>query len=243
MPVGDRVAFITGAASGINRAAALRFSADGYGVAVFDLDGDGAKQTASDITQVGGKAIAIEVDVADHAAMRQAIAAGLKYFGRADVLVSGAGYAKNSPFIDLAEDAWDRMIDVHLKGAYNAIQPVLPSMKERGFGRIVCISSTAAINGTVDHAHYAAAKAGILGLVRALAKELGPWGITINAVVPGAVQTPLIAGISPDRFEMLSNTPIGRVGQPEDIAHAIRFLASDEAGYCTGSYLSVTGGL
>jgi NAD(P)-dependent dehydrogenase (short-subunit alcohol dehydrogenase family) len=241
--LGDRVAFITGAASGINRATALRFAAEGYGVAALDLNLTGAQQTAREINDGGGRALAVEVDVMNHGAMREAVGKAVTHFGRVDVLVSGAGYAKNAAFIDLEEDAWDRMIGVHLKGAYNAIQPVLPHMKERGFGRIVCISSTAAINGTVNHAHYAAAKAGILGLVRALAKEVGPWGITVNAVVPGAVQTPIIAGISEERFKMLSNTPVGRVGQPEDIAHAIRFLASDEAEYCTGTYLAVTGGL
>jgi NAD(P)-dependent dehydrogenase (short-subunit alcohol dehydrogenase family) len=241
--VKGRVAFITGAGSGINRGTARLLAADGYKIAAVDLNGDAAKVAATELTEIGAEALGLQADVADRASVRAAVADTVKRFGRVDVLVSGAGFVQNAPFLELEESAWDRMIDVHLKGAFNTSQAVLPHMKAEGFGRIVCISSMAAINGTVNHSHYAAAKAGVLGFVRALAKDIGPWGITINAVVPGAVDTPLVAGISPERFKRLSDTPVGRVGKVEDIAYAIRYLVSEEAGYVTGAHLRISGGL
>jgi 2-hydroxycyclohexanecarboxyl-CoA dehydrogenase len=241
--VSGRVAFITGAASGICRATALLLANDGYGILAMDYNEEGAKATAKTIEEGGGQALGVFVDVANKESVRKAVAEGIARFGRVDVLVSGAGYAKNAPILEMEEEAWDRMVDVHLKGAFLTSQAVLPHMKEQGYGRIVCISSQNAETGSTNHAHYAAAKAGILGLVRSLAKDTGKWGVTVNAVMPGATDTPLNAGISPERFKMLSNTPVGRVGQPEDIAYAIRYLASEQAGYTSGAWLRVNGGM
>lgn len=239
----DRVAFITGAGSGICRATALVLAKDGYGVLAMDLKGESADETAKTIKATGGNALGVQVDVSDRASVQKGVAAGIAHFGRVDVLVAGAGYAKSCPILDIDDAAWDRMLNVHLKGAFLAAQAVLPHMKERGFGRIVCISSQNAETGSTNHAHYAAAKAGILGLVRSLARDAGPWGVTTNAVLPGATDTPLNAGIAPERLKMLSNTPVGRMGKPDDIAYAIRYLVSDESGYTNGAYLRVNGGL
>ncbi len=134
------------------------------------------------------------------------------------------------------------MISVHLKGAFNASRAVVPYMRERNYGRIVCVSSMAGITGSVDHVHYGSAKAGLLGFVRALARDVGRYGITVNAVVPGAVDTPINAGLSDAQRAVLADTPVGRVGQPEDVAYAIRYLASREAGYVSGAHLTVNGG-
>ncbi len=238
----ERVAFLTGGASGICRATALLLAKDGCRIVAMDANESGARDTAQTIIGQGGDALGVRVDVADRQSVLNAVGAGIAKFGRVDILVSGAGYAKNAPILELEEAEWDRMIDVHLKGAFLTSQAVLPYMKEQGYGRIVCISSQNAETGSTNHVHYAAAKAGLLGLVRSIARDAGKWGVTVNAVLPGATDTPMNASISPERWKMLANTPVGRVGQPDDIAHAIRYLASEQAGYTNGAYLRVNGG-
>jgi len=238
-----RVAFVTGAGSGINQCTAQLLARDGYAVVALDLNLEGAQATVRDIAAEGGSALAARVDVADRGSVEEGIKAGLDRFGRVDVLVSGAGFAKNSGFLDLTEEAWDRMIDVHLKGTFNVTQTVVPHMKERGYGRIACISSMAAFNGSVAHCHYAAAKAGIIGFVRAVARDVGSWGITINAVAPGAIETPMASLIAPEVWKRLTDTPVGRAGKPEDIAHAIRYMVSEEASFLSGAVIPVHGGV
>jgi NAD(P)-dependent dehydrogenase (short-subunit alcohol dehydrogenase family) len=238
-----RVAFITGAGSGINECTAKVLAQRGYKIVALDLNLQGAQATVKDIQATGGHAMAAEVDVADRRAVDEAVAAGLREFGRVDVLVSGAGFAKNAPFLELTEEAWDRMIDVHLKGTFNMTQAVMPHMKERGYGRIACISSMAAFNGSIAHCHYATAKAGIVGFVRAVARDVGPWGVTINAVAPGAVETPMSSQIAPEVWKRISDTPVGRAGKPTDIAYIIEFMVAEEASFLNGAVIPVHGGV
>jgi NAD(P)-dependent dehydrogenase (short-subunit alcohol dehydrogenase family) len=153
------VAFITGAGNGINRGIALVLAAEGYSIAVSDINDEGAAETIEMIEKNGGTGIACHVDVADRATVDAGVAAGIAAFGRVDALVSGAGYPQDKPFLEMTEQDWDRMIAVHMKGAFNTTQATVPHMRDRGFGRIVCISSMAANNGSWNHAHYAAAKA------------------------------------------------------------------------------------
>jgi len=238
-----RVAFITGAGSGINQCAAQVLASEGYRIVALDLNLEGAQATVKDIEAAGGQAMAAKVDVADRKAVDQAMNAGLDRFGQIDVLVSGAGFAKNAEFLELTEEAWDRMIDVHLKGTFNMTQAAVRHMKPRGYGRIALISSMAAFNGSVAHCHYAAAKAGIVGFMRAVARDVGPWGITVNAVAPGAVETPMASLIAPEVWKRLTDTPVGRAGHPADIAHAIRFMVSEESSFLTGSVIPLHGGV
>lgn len=218
-------------------------ASDGYRIVALDRNREGLIHTQQIVAEHGSDALAIEVDVADSTALRRGITDGIVHFGRADVLVNGAGFVQNRPFLELEEADWDRMHDVHLKASFTACQAILPTMRDAGYGRIVCVASTAALTGSPNHVHYVSAKAGLIGFVRALAFDVGQWGVTVNAVIPGAVETPLIAGMYAGRLATVSETPVGRVGQPEDIAHAIRYLCSPESGYTSGALLRVSGGL
>ena len=238
----ERVAVITGAGSGINRATALRFADNGYRIGVLDFNMGGARETVGLIEGAGGHAHAAQVNVADRAAVFGAVDQIIGEWGRIDVLVNGAGHADFVPFLELTEESIDRMLDVHLKGTIMCTQAVVPHMRDRGYGRIVCISSVGAVSGVPKHSHYAAAKSGILGFARALCREIGPWGITINCVAPGAIDTPMVADIDPEARARIAVNPMGRTGTPEDVAAAIYFLASEEAEFITGAMLLSTGG-
>lgn len=236
-----RVAVVTGAGSGINRATALLLSKESS-VAVLDLDLAAAEETVAMITAEGGAALAIGVDVTDRAAVQAAIAKTAAAFGGADILVNGAGYVTYVPFLELTEDQLDRMLAVHVKGTVFCTQAALPFMRDAGWGRIVNTSSIAAFSTQSDVAHYSAAKAAIIGLTKGLTREIGPWGVTINAIAPGAIDTPLLRGIPDFAFQRAANTAIGRVGTPEECAHTVRFLVSDEAAFITGWVIGLAGG-
>lgn len=238
---GTRVAVITGAGSGINRTTALLLAQD-HEIAVLDLDRESAEKTASEIVANGGEARAYQVDVADRESVAQAIGTAGGDFGRIDVLVNGAGYVNYIPFLELTDAQLDRMLAVHVKGTMYCTQAVLPYMKNAGWGRIVNTGSVAAYSTQSDVSHYSAAKAAIIGFTKGLAREIGPWGVTINAIAPGAIDTPLLAGIPDFAYQRAANTAVGRVGSPEDCAHAIRYLVSEEAGFVTGWVLAIAGG-
>jgi 2-hydroxycyclohexanecarboxyl-CoA dehydrogenase len=230
-----RTAVVTGGSSGIGLAIADRLSADGYHVATLDLNPGDAKygQTA---------------DVTDREQVDAALAAVREQLGPITILVNAAGIDGFKSFPKLTFEAWQRVIDVNLNGVFHCIQAVLPDMIEAGWGRIVNISSSSAQSGQPFMSHYVAAKSAVNGLTKALALELGPNGITVNAVPPGFIDTPmlrraenreLLGGTVEDH---IARTPVRRVGRPEDIAAACSFLASDEAGYITGQILGVNGG-
>ncbi len=230
-----KTAVVTGGGSGIGRAIAERLMADGYHVATLDLS-------------PSGTAFAQEADVTDRAQVDSALAAVRERLGPITILVNAAGTDGFKRFVNLDFAAWQRVIDVNLNGVFHCIQAVLPDMLEAGWGRIVNISSSSAQSGQQFMAHYVAAKSAVNGLTKALALELGPAGITVNAVPPGFIDTPmlrraesrgLLGGTIDDHIQ---RTPVRRAGRPEDIAAACAFLVSEEAGYITGQILGVNGG-
>ena len=237
----SRTAIVTGGASGIGRAIALRLAREGMRVGVLDLDAAGAARVAA---EAGARAV--EADVATATSVNAAVDRLRGDLGPAQVLVNAAGIASFIPFTEMTEDAWDRMIAVHLKGAYNCIRAVLPDMVAARWGRIVNIASVAGLSGGGPGlAHYAAAKAGIIGLTKVLGMELAPQGITANAIAPGLIDTPLLerSGMPEQVRQMIvGRTPVGRIGKPEDIAAACAYLISEEASFVVGQVLSPNGG-
>ena len=246
MSLQGRNALVTGGGSGIGRAIALRLAADGADVAVLDLRLDGARAVADEIARGGRRAAAIAVDVGDAASVTRAVAEARAALGPIHVLVNSAGIADFVTLGDLDEERWQRMLNVHLDGTYRVTRAAFADMTAAGWGRIVNIASAAALNGGGPGlAHYAAAKAGIIGFTKALAHELGPAGVTVNAIAPGLIDTPLIhgAGAPAGLYDAaVARLPVRRMGQPLDIAAACAYLASDEGGFCTGQVLSPNGG-
>lgn len=246
MALDGRNAIVTGGASGIGRAIALELARCGADVAVLDLRPEPAAEVARAIVELGRRSIALEVDVASARSVDQAVSRARGALGPCHVLVNSAGIADFVPFAELGEERWQRMIEVHLNGTYRTTRAVVADMTAAGWGRIVNIASAAALNGGGPGlAHYAAAKAGILGFTKALAQELGPSGVTVNAIAPGLIDTPLIhAAGAPDALyaQVVARLPVRRIGRPEDIAAACSYLVSEEASFCTGQVLSPNGG-
>lgn len=243
-----RVAIVTGGGSGIGLAISQRLAADGATVAVFDIDGDTAVATTALIEDSGGRAIAVEVDVAERAMIEAGVAEVCARLEPPTILVNNAGITPFERFLDVDRDSFDRVMAVNLRGAFDCCQIVIPHMVEAGWGRIVNISSSSAQTGNAGQVHYSASKAGVIGLTRSLAKEFGRKGITVNAVPPSFVETPSLhaaadAGRLGEGIEVHERTtPVRRVGQPEDIAAACAYLTRDDASYVTGQVLGVNGG-
>jgi len=236
----ERVAVVTGAGRGVGRGIAQVLAAEGARVVVADLDAAAAAEVAGELND----ALAVEVDVTDRAAVDAMAAAALDRWGRIDVLAANAGIYPNIPLAELTDDDWDRVLDVNVKGALHAVQACLAPMRERGYGRIVFTSSITGPHVAVPGlAHYAASKAALLGLARTAAVELAGDGITVNAVLPGNVRTPGFAELSDEVVAaVIRAIPLGRIAEPDEVGWAVRFLASEEAGYITGQTLVVDGG-
>jgi 2-hydroxycyclohexanecarboxyl-CoA dehydrogenase len=243
-----RVAIVTGGGSGIGLAIARRLSADGNAVAVFDRDGASAEAAAAAIRASGGSASGLTVDVTDRAQIDQGVVDVGERLGRPTVLVNNAGLDGFDPFLEITAEKWSRILAVNLTGTFDCCQAVVPGMMAEQWGRIVNISSSSAHSGQPMMTHYVAAKAGVMGFTKALALELGPRGITVNTIPPGFIDTPMLRrsearGLLGEGVEHhAANTPVRRVGTPEDIAAACSFLVSDEAGYITGQVIGVNGG-
>ena len=235
---------ITGAATGIGRATALSFAADGYNVAVhYNKSEQAALSLCADIAQQGGRAMAVHADISDVAQVKTMIQRVNEVFGHIDILVNNAGIAQSKLFTELTADDWDAMFDVNVKGVFHCCQSVLPGMISRKKGCIINVSSIWGLVGASCETHYSAAKAAVIGLSKALAKELGPSGIRVNAVAPGVIETDMIAGLDRQTREALKeDTPLCRIGTAEDVAQTIRFLASEGAGFVTGQVISPNGG-
>jgi NAD(P)-dependent dehydrogenase (short-subunit alcohol dehydrogenase family) len=247
-PPVEKVAVVTGGASGIGLGIARRLARDGAKVAIFDLNGDGAGNEASKICSEGGEAIGIEVDVSDREQVQIALEEVHARFGRVTILVNNAGLAGYQPFLSIDTQMWNRFLAVNLTGVFHCCQLVLPGMIAAGWGRIVNISSSSTHSGQPLMTHYVSSKSGVVGLTKSLALEFGPKGITVNTIPPGFIDTPMIRdaesngqlGKGVDFHATL--TPVRRAGRPDDIAAACAFLVSEEAGYITGQVIGVNGG-
>jgi NAD(P)-dependent dehydrogenase (short-subunit alcohol dehydrogenase family) len=241
----DKIAVVTGGASGIGRAIVLRLARDGCHVAIWDRDVSRARRVAEEATALGRKSLAIEVDVASLRDAESAAGRVRRELGKVAILVNDAGYGEIVPLAQMSEAQWDKMIAVHLKGTFNCTRAVLSDMIDAHWGRIVNISSVAGLKGAQGFVHYSAAKAGIAGFTRALALELGSSGVTVNSIAPGMIDTPILkaAGLGDDTIAAITrHTPVGRLGVPDDIAACCAYLVSEEASFLTGQILSPNGG-
>lgn len=239
-----KVALVTGAANGIGKNTALALAKAGAKVVAADLRADGAEATAREIAAAGKEALAIPVDVVDRRSVQSMVDRALEAFGQIDFLINCAGICQVVPFLDLTDDQWDRMLAVNLKGTFLVSQAVLREMIKRRAGKIVNIASLAGeVGGVVVGAHYAASKAGVISLTKSMAKLGAPYGINVNAVSPGPVETDMIKDWTPEaRSKFTEDTPLGRFATPGDITGTIMFLVSNEASYITGQVLRVNGG-
>jgi 3-oxoacyl-[acyl-carrier protein] reductase len=245
----QRIAIVTGAARGIGAGTAKRLAADGMAVGVLDLRAADAARTVGEIEEMGGKAIALGADVADAEQVQAAVDQVAAELGEPTVLVNNAGVTRDNLLFKMSDDDWDTVMNVHLRGAFLMTRAVQAYMVNARFGRIVNLSSVSAV-GNRGQVNYAAAKAGMQGLTKTLAIELGKFGITANAVAPGFVVTDMTAataarlGMSFEDFQAAaaSDIPVGRVGTVADIAHAISFFASEESGFVSGQILYLAGG-
>lgn len=244
MNLTDRVAIVTGAAQGIGEAIAMRLAGAGAHIAVVDLNLEQAEKTAARVRDTGRKSLAVRTDVskaADVAAMRDAV---LAEFGRIDILVNNAGITgKNVPMLEIEEAEWDHIITVDLKSVYLCCRAVLPHMIERGYGKIVNVASVAGKEGNPGLVPYSTAKAGVIGLTKALAKEVVTKGVYVNAVAPAVIETPILKTLTEQQISyMTSRIPMGRVGKPEEVAAVIHFLVSDDSSFVTAQCYDVSGG-
>ncbi len=240
-----RVAIVTGAGRGMGRAVAIAIGERGGRVVVNDLDSTSAEETAAKLTGKGCDAIAVQADVVDPSGGRRMVDRTVERFGAVHILVNNAGILRPTSVPDISVEEWELVIGVNLKGTFLCSQAVLPSMKDGGWGRIVNFSSTAGKSvSTLGGAHYTAAKAGILGFTRHLAKEVAGDGITVNAVCPGLIDTEMVRStIDKERIQRYTEGfPISRLGKPEEVADLVAFLASDRAAYITGAAIDINGG-
>jgi NAD(P)-dependent dehydrogenase (short-subunit alcohol dehydrogenase family) len=243
-----RTAVVTGGASGIGLAVSQRFAQGGAKVAIFDLNGDAAEKAAQELTAKGHEAIACGVDVSVRSQVERAVAQVHELLGPVHILVNNAGIASLMPFLSIDEETWDRVFSVNMKSMYHCTQLMAPDMIDAGWGRIINISSAAAQRGSEAMAAYAASKGAVISFTRALAVEFGGYGITVNTIPPGFIMTPIqqataAAASAASSYEArVASTPVGRAGEPEDVAAMCAFLASPDAGYITAQTIGVNGG-
>ncbi|WP_334174499.1 3-oxoacyl-ACP reductase FabG [Pseudoxanthobacter sp.] len=238
-----RKSVVTGGGRGIGRAIALAFAREGADVAVWDLNAANAGAVAAEVRALGRTAVAISGDVSVEAEVARGMADALAALGQIDILVNNAGIQTVSPLATMSTDMWDQMIAVNLRSVFLCTRAVLPAMMERGFGRIISTASQLVHKGAPERTHYCAAKAGIVGMTRALAYEVARSGVTVNAICPGAIDTDMVRDMPEDlRLMKLNELPIGRFGRVDEIAPAAVLLASDEGSYFLGATLNPNGG-
>ena len=239
-----RVAFVTGASQGIGRECALSLARAGARVVAGARNVGKLADLVSEIQSAGGEALAVELDVTSAESVKSAFAEAEKAFGPVEILVNNAGVTKDGLAMRMSPQAWAEVIDTNLTGAFRCIQAAMRGMMKQRWGRIINISSVVGLSGNPGQANYVSSKAGLIGLTKSLAQELGSRNITVNAVAPGFIETAMTQALAEEaRAAIAGRIPLGRIGEPSDIAHAVCFLAADEAGYITGHTLSVNGGM
>jgi len=240
----NRVAFVTGASRGIGRETALTLCRAGFDIVVASPEIEQNEVVAEKIRACSGQALTLNFNLLEYDSIRQGVAKALERFGRIDVLVNNAGITRDGLAVRMKRDDWERVLGVNLNGAFFTIQQVLPAMMRQRYGRIINIASVVGQSGNPGQANYVASKAGLIGLTKALAQEMAARDITVNAVAPGFIETDMTAVLSEEvKEKLLSMVPLRRLGRAEEVAAAVRFLASDEAGYITGHVLNVNGGM
>jgi 2-hydroxycyclohexanecarboxyl-CoA dehydrogenase len=244
----ERVALVTGGARGIGRTICLDLAAAGRSVAVGDIRADEASETAAAIEGNGGRAVAVELDVTESASVGAGVRRAEEALGPIEIVVNNAGWDELRPFLETEEQFWDRVIEINFKGCLRVTREVLPGMVERRFGRVVNIGSDAGRVGSSLEAVYSGAKGGVIAFTKTVAREVARSSVTANTVCPGPTRTPMLEAMAQEGGEKLVDSltravPMRRLGQPEDVAAAVTFLASERAGFITGQTLSVSGGL
>jgi 3-oxoacyl-[acyl-carrier protein] reductase len=243
MRLKDKRAIVTGAGQGIGRSIALKMAQEGADVVIAEMNPDTGNQTKKEVEALGRKALSFPVDVADQKQVRGMVEEVLKIWEKIDILVNNAGFDRGATLLKVKEEDWDAVLGVHLKGTFNCIQAVAPHMVENGYGKIVNISSVWGKSGGVSEISYSAAKAGIIGLTKSVARELGRNQINVNVVLPGLILTPTVSKMAEKYLNMIIEiTPLRRAGKSEEVANVVAFLASDEASFMTGAAVEVSGG-
>ncbi len=243
MRLENKVAIITGAGSGIGKETALLFAKEGAKVVVADMNEKAGEETVAQIRK-NGEGFFVKLDVSNREQAKQVVKITLEKYGRIDILINNAGIVQDAFLSKMTEEQWDKVINVNLKGVFNCTQAVVEVMMNQGNGVIINTSSIVGLNGNVGQVNYAATKAGLIGMTKTLAKELGKKGIRVNAVAPGFIATPMTSNVPEKILEMMKEkTPLRRLGEAKDIANAYLYLASDDANFVNGAVLSVDGGL
>jgi 3-oxoacyl-[acyl-carrier protein] reductase len=244
MQLKGKVAFITGSAQGIGKSIAEMFAKAGANIVISDINLELAEQTAQEIQKLGVKTLAVKSNVADPADAEAGVAKAVETFGRIDILVNNAGITRDTLFVRMKKEDWDLVLSINLTGVFNMCKPVSILMMKQRSGKIINIASIVGEMGNFGQANYAASKAGVIGLTKTLARELAPRGVTVNAIAPGFIQTAMTEKIPAEvKQKMQEQIPLGKLGQPADVAAAALFLASSSADYITGQVINVNGGM
>jgi len=244
MQLKDKVALVTGSAQGIGKAIAEALAKEGVHICVSDINLEGATAAAEELNKLGVKTKAVNINVANLEDVKKGVAKCVAELGKVDILVNNAGITRDALLVRMKEEDWDQVININLKSIFNCTKEVLPLMMKQRSGRIISIASIVGLMGNAGQANYAAAKAGLIGFTKTVAREAATRGITVNAIAPGFIETEMTRKLSEDLQTKLKNLiPMGRFGSPEDVANAVVFLAGPEAAYITGQVLSVNGGM
>lgn len=244
MRLKNQVAIITGGASGLGKETCLLFAEEGATVVIADVNEQQGQELVQQIEQKGGKSLFVHIDVGDNQSAEQMAKLVHQNFGKIDILINNAGITRDSMLAKMTKEQWDQVIRINLSGVFHCTHSVVPYMREEGYGRIISTSSIVGVHGNIGQTNYAAAKAGIIAMTKTWAKELGPKGITANAVAPGFIRTPMTSQVPDKVLQMVQEkVPLKRLGEPRDIANAYLYLASPESSYVNGCVLAVDGGL